>query len=77
MRENRPPLSEEARRRANARSYAHVYLRRGKIARKPCERCGSPESQMHHRDYARPLEVTWLCRWCREKPEAQGVLLAE
>lgn len=43
---------------------AKVYLKRGKIAKQPCVRCGSSESQMHHEDYSKPLEVTWLCRPC-------------
>lgn len=61
MRENRPRLSEEARVRANARSKAHVYLKRGKLERKGCEVCGGV-AQMHHEDYGRPLEVRWFCR---------------
>jgi len=67
MRENRPKhseLTDKQRKKANARSYANVYLNRGKIDRKPCEKCGSPESQMHHEDYNRPTDVTWLCREC-------------
>ena len=55
------PLQGEARKRANARSYAKVYLSRGKLERKPCKICGA-KAQMHHEDYAKPLEVTWLCR---------------
>lgn len=64
-RRNRKPhhaLSDEQRRRANARSYANVYLRRGKIERLPCEICGSPDSEMVHEDYSKPLEVRWLCK---------------
>lgn len=57
-------LSPEARRRANARSYLNQYLRRGKIVRQPCAECGAAEVEAHHADYARPLEVTWLCREC-------------
>lgn len=67
MRRNRPKhsdLSEEMRLRANARSYANVYLRRGKLKKKPCERCGDPKVQMHHEDYSQPLQVKWLCRKC-------------
>lgn len=56
------PLTGEARRRANARSYANVYLRRSKIERRPCEVCGSPSTEMHHDDYSRPLDVRWFCR---------------
>ena len=57
------PLQGEARRRANARSYAKVYLRRGKLQRGPCAVSGCQEkAQMHHPDYSKPLKVTWLCR---------------
>lgn len=58
------PLNAEQRRRDIARSYAGVYLRRGKIKRCPCEVCGSTDAQMHHDDYSKPLEVRWLCRKC-------------
>lgn len=66
MREHRVPhrlLQPAARRRANARSYANVYQRRGKIVRQPCERCGGP-AEKHHDDYDKPLAVRWLCRAC-------------
>lgn len=47
-----------------ARNKARVYLRLGYITRKPCERCGSDLAQMHHEDYSKALDVTWLCRPC-------------
>lgn len=60
--------TEEARLRANARSYANVYLRRGLLTRGPCEDCGVGHDdepvQMHHHDYSKPLDVTWLCAPC-------------
>lgn len=46
----------------NARSQANVYERRGKIIRKPCEVCGSEDSEKHLPDYSRPRWVRWLCR---------------
>lgn len=49
------------------RSYANVYKRRGKLTQEPCSECGSPDSQMHHHDYTKPLEVEWLCRKCHLK----------
>jgi hypothetical protein len=58
------PLTEEQRLKDNCRSYAGVYLRRGKIQKLPCENCGEENAQMHHEDYRKPLEVTWLCRKC-------------
>lgn len=57
-------MSEEQRRKDKCRSYAHVYLRRGKLVRQDCVSCGSAQSQMHHSDYSKPLQVVWLCRPC-------------
>lgn len=37
-------------------------LRSGKLQRQPCEVCGDPRVDGHHPDYAKPLEVRWLCR---------------
>ncbi len=70
MRENRPrhlELTQEQRDKANARSYANSYLRRGKIKKDNCRDCESEKSQMHHEDYSKPLEVIWLCRECHLK----------
>lgn len=67
MREHRPKhrdLQPEAKKKANARAYAHVYRDRGNIKKENCKVCGSPDSQMHHHDYNKPLEVTWMCRKC-------------
>lgn len=55
-----PPRQGEALLRSRARSYANTYLRRGKLERQPCASCGGP-AQMHHRDFSKPLEVTWMC----------------
>lgn len=65
MRENRPKHSElkpEQKIKSNARSYAKVYLKRGAIKKQPCEVCGAFDTQMHHTDYSKPLQVSWLCR---------------
>lgn len=64
MRENRPKhseLSPKQRLAANARSYANVYQRRGKLTPEPCERCGSERVHKHHENYGKPLDVRWLC----------------
>jgi hypothetical protein len=58
------PLSDTQRTKDICRSYAQVYLRRGKIVREPCSVCAAPIAQMHHSDYSKPLQITWLCRPC-------------
>lgn len=45
---------------------AHVlvnnYLRDGKLLKEPCEVCSTNECVVaHHDDYAKPLDVRWLC----------------
>jgi len=67
MRLTRPKhdeLTVDQRKKANCRSYANVYKNRGKLIQLPCECCGKEESQMHHEDYDKPLQVQWLCREC-------------
>lgn len=64
MRENRKShseLSDEQRFKANSRSYANVYQRRGLLKINTCEICGK-KAEKHHDDYSKPLEVRWLCR---------------
>ena len=39
-------------------------VRRGKIKRLPCENCGNENTEAHHTDYSKPLEVRWLCPKC-------------
>lgn len=59
---HRNPMTREQRFRSNARSYLHVYLKRGQIVRQPCEACGDV-AQPHHPDYSKPLQVRWLCKF--------------
>jgi hypothetical protein len=55
------PLTGDARRRAIARAYLRVYVRRGKVVPTLCEVCGVPEIRALHLDFTRPLLVRWLC----------------
>lgn len=45
------------------RAYGMVRraLKTGKLVRGKCEVCGSLETEAHHDDYAKPLDVRWLC----------------
>lgn len=64
MKETRPKhsqLTDDQRLKANARSYLHVYIKRGKIVKQPCKICGDINVQAHHNDHNKPLEVEWYC----------------
>jgi len=53
------------------RNYAHsvVYgnLHLGLIEKKPCEKCNSKNTEAHHSDYNKPLNIIWLCKKCHRK----------
>lgn len=45
-----------------ARLAVYVALRSGRLKRWPCVICNDPKTEGHHHDYAKPLDVWWLCR---------------
>lgn len=46
-------------------------LRDGNIKRLPCALCGSTKHvHGHHKDYSKPLAVTWLCAKCHHRLHA-------
>lgn len=59
----RAQLRHLQRLKGNARAYVNSYLKRGKIQKEDCL-CGAPSVHMHHHDYTKPLEVTWMCQAC-------------
>jgi hypothetical protein len=61
------PLTPEQRKRDSARSYTKELVKRGKIAKEPCQNCDSLISEAHHPDYNNPWNVIWLCRSCHMK----------
>lgn len=43
-------------------------IRDGKLIKGPCAFCGSTDRiHAHHHDYAKPLDVTWLCVPCHRR----------
>ncbi len=47
--------------RLKARDAVIHAIRDGRLLRQPCEVCGAENVEGHHDDYAKPLDVRWLC----------------
>ncbi len=47
--------------KAIAHNAVNNAIRDGNMVKKPCERCGSTDSEAHHEDYSKPLDVMWFC----------------
>lgn len=47
--------------KTRARHELSNAVRDGHIQRKPCKVCASPDSEAHHENYSKPLDVVWLC----------------
>src|SRR5690606_109968 len=45
-----------------SRAVTQRAIRSGHLLKQPCEVCGKMKVDAHHDDYAKPLEVRWLCR---------------
>ncbi len=58
---NNQAYRTRAREKHNARAKVEQAIKKGKLVRQPCEVCGDPESEAHHDDYSKPLEVRWFC----------------
>lgn len=39
-------------------------IKREKISKLCCEKCGETCTEAHHDDYSKPLEIRWLCKKC-------------
>jgi len=62
---------------------AHILvgnrIRSGELIKQPCEICGCKDVHAHHDDYAKPLEVRWLCdehhnEWHRINGEGKNAI---
>ena len=58
---SRKAWMERNREKKSAQNAVNNAVRDGRLERKPCEVCGDPDSQGHHEDYSKPLDVRWLC----------------
>ena len=47
--------------RTAARTAIGSAIKAGILIRKPCEVCGDKNSEAHHEDYSKPLDVVWYC----------------
>lgn len=45
-----------------ARYTLRYAVKKGTVQKLPCRVCGKHNSQGHHEDYTKPLDVTWLCQ---------------
>ena len=84
MAENRKSINKKRREKRLAdgisfhlKEFAHKIVRMAIKKRilisKPCEICGKEKVDAHHDDYAKPLEVRWLCRFHHNKHHNQSV----
>lgn len=65
FRERHPQYSTERSHREaekwTARARVTKAIAAGQLTRLPCEVCGVANTQGHHDDYSKPLDVRWLC----------------
>lgn len=47
-------------------------IKAGRLEREPCAFCGSPDSEAHHHDYSKPLDIVWTCRLHHRRLHAGG-----
>lgn len=50
----------------HARHVLNHAIAAGKVSPQPCAECGEHETEAHHPDYLKPLDVVWLCKNCHE-----------
>lgn len=59
------PRTPAQKAKVNIRSKAAHAQSAGVLVPQPCAHCGTTECvEKHHHDYAKPLDVEWLCKRC-------------
>lgn len=46
-----------------AHSLIYLAIKQGVLKKEKCRDCERIETEAHHNDYTKPLEVIWLCRF--------------
>jgi hypothetical protein len=57
----------EDKRRTRCHNAVARAIKKGRLTRLACEKCGSNKSVGHHEDYDKPLDVIWLCDICHKQ----------
>ena len=69
---NRAHAAKYSPQRRRAYSLIQAALMQGRLVREPCEACGDAQRPLaHHDDYAKPLNVRWLCGSCHKNHHRQ------
>ena len=67
MKVSRKKYYENNKHKFHARYLVAKALKKGELTIKPCAFCSSTENvEAHHADYAKPLDVIWLCEACHK-----------
>ena len=64
IRQSRMRTYEKFKDKERARWMVKNAIRSGHLTKLPCQFCGETKSEAHHDDYAKPLDVIWVCRRC-------------
>lgn len=54
-----------------AHNIVNNAIRDGKLFKQPCETCNAKNAHAHHDDYAKPLNIRWLCAACHQQWHAK------
>jgi hypothetical protein len=61
------------REKTRAQNLLNYSVRKGLMARGPCDVCGTDQKvHAHHHDYTKPYEVRWLCFKCHKDSHPVG-----
>ena len=55
-------MREESKGKYRARTKVNNAIRDGRLKKQPCEICGNVNSEAHHNDYRKYLDVHWYCK---------------